>query len=114
MTSHFTSQRLRRYVSNETPNNVSVERRQDVSVVGHHDVLLICRDDVSRGRNDDVPSVGLHDISNKSQMKYPTMSQWYVTTYNYGMSILIICNNKLTFSLLLLFMLAHFFIIFFL
>ena len=91
-----------------------MERRQDVSVVGHHDVLLMCRDDVSRGRNDDVPSVGLHDISNKSQMKYPTMSQWYVTTYNYGMSILIICNNKLTFSLLLLFMLAHFFIIFFL
>ena len=34
-----------RYVSNETPNNVSVERRQDVSAVRLHDVLLECCND---------------------------------------------------------------------
>ena len=71
-TSLCTSQRRRRYVSNETPNDVSVERHQDVSVVRLHDVLLACCGDVSRGRNDDVPSVRLHDVSNKSQMKHPT------------------------------------------
>ena len=48
-----------------------MERRQDVSVVRLHDVLLVCRDDVPWGRNDDVPSVHLHDVSNKSQMKHP-------------------------------------------
>ena len=58
-TSLCTSQWRRRYVSNETPNNVSVERRQDVSVVR------------------------LHDISNKSQMKHPMTSQWYVLTTSY-------------------------------
>ena len=47
------SQRRRRYVSNETPNDASVECRQDVSVVRLQDVLLVCRDHVSRGRNDD-------------------------------------------------------------
>ena len=78
-TSLCTSQRRRRYVSNETPNDVSVERRQDVSVVRLHDVLLVCCDDVSRGRNDDVLSVRLHYVSDKSQMKHPTTSQWYVT-----------------------------------
>ena len=59
-----TSQRRRRYVSNETPNNVSVVRL--------HAVLLECGDDVSRGRYDDFPSVRLHNVSNKSQMKHPT------------------------------------------
>ena len=78
-TSLCTSQWRRRYVSNETPNNVSVERRQDVSVVHLHHVLLVCRDDVSWGRNDEVPSVRLHNVSNKSQMKHPMTSQWYVT-----------------------------------
>ena len=34
---------------------------QDVSVVRFHDVLLVCRDDVSWGPNDEVPSVRLHD-----------------------------------------------------
>ena len=62
-----TSQWRRRYVSNETPNNVSVERRENMSVVGLRGVLLICRDDVSWERNDDVPSVRLHDVSNTSQ-----------------------------------------------
>ena len=75
----FTSQRRRRYVSNETPTEVSMERCQGVSVVRLHDVLLERRDDVSRGPNNDVPSVRLHDVSNKSQMKHPTTSQWYVS-----------------------------------
>ena len=66
-------------VSNETPNDVSVVRHKDVSVVRLHNVLLVCRDDVPWGRNDDVPSVRLHDISDKSQMKHPITSQCYVT-----------------------------------
>ena len=74
-TSLYRSQWRRRYVSNETPNDVSVESRQDVSVVRLHYVLLELRDDVLRGRNNDVPSVRLHDASNMSQMKHPTTSQ---------------------------------------
>ena len=69
-TSICMSQRRRRYSSNETPNDVSVERWQDVSVVHLHDVLLKRRDDVSRVRNNDAPSVRFHDISNKAQIKY--------------------------------------------
>ena len=42
-----TSQRCRRCVSNETPNDASVERHQDVSVVRVYDVWLECRDDFS-------------------------------------------------------------------
>ena len=74
-----TSQQCRRYVSNETPNDVSEERCLDVSVVHLYDVLFERRDDVLRGRNNDVPSVSLHDVSNKSQLKHPTTSHWYVT-----------------------------------
>ena len=74
-----TSQQCRWYVSKEAPNGISLERRPDVSVVRLHDVLLECRDDVLRGRYDNVPSVCLYDVSNKSQMKHPTTSQWYVT-----------------------------------
>ena len=70
-TSFCTSQQCCRSVSKETPSDVSVERRQDVSVVRLHKVLL----DVLRGRNNDIPSVRLHDVSNKSQMKHPTTSQ---------------------------------------
>ena len=55
-TSLCTFQRRHRYVSNETTNDFSVERRQDVSVVSLHDVLLECHDD-------DVPSVRLHHVS---------------------------------------------------
>ena len=47
-TSLCTSQRRCRYVSNETPCDVSVERLQDVSVVRLHDILLERRDNVSR------------------------------------------------------------------
>ena len=70
-TSLCTSQRRRRHLSNETPNDVSVECRQDV--------LLERRDNVLRGHNSDVPSVRLHVISNKSQMKHPATSQRYAT-----------------------------------
>ena len=73
-TSLCTSQRRRRYVPNETPNDVSMESRQDISVVRLHDALLERRNDVSNRCNKDVPSVRLHDASNKSQMKHPTTS----------------------------------------
>ena len=56
----------RRNVPNETPNDVSMERRQDVSVVRLHGVLLERHNDVSKGRNNDAPSLRLHDVSNKS------------------------------------------------
>ena len=74
-TSLCTSQRRRRYISNERPNDVLVKLRQYVSAVRLYDILLKRRDDISRGRNNDVPSVRLHNVSNKSQMKHPTMSQ---------------------------------------
>ena len=67
------------YVPNKTLNNVSLERHQAVSMVRLHYVLLERCDDVLKGRNNDVPSVHLHDNSRKSQMKHPTTSQWYVT-----------------------------------
>ena len=57
-----TSQWHRKYVSNETPHNVSVKCHQGVSVVRLHDNLLEFRD-VSTRRNDDVPLVRLHDVS---------------------------------------------------
>ena len=79
MTSPCTSQRRRKYISNETPNKVSVECRQDVSVVFLHDILLECCNNVTRGRNNDVTLVRLHDVSNKSQTKHPKTSQWYVS-----------------------------------
>ena len=56
-----------------------MERCQDVSVVRLHGVLLERHNDVSKGRNNDAPLLRLHDVSNKSQMKHPTTSQWYVT-----------------------------------
>ena len=65
----------RRYVSNETPNDVSMERCEDVSMVRLYDVLLESRNDVSKGCNNDAPSLRLHDVSNKSQMKHPTTSR---------------------------------------
>ena len=79
-TSLCTSQQRRRYVPNKTPNDVSLEYRQGVSVVRLHDVLLEHRDDVLKGPNNDVSSVRLHNVSNKSQMKHPRTSQWYVST----------------------------------
>ena len=74
-----TSQWRCRYDSNETPNDVSVERRQDASVARLPDVVLERRDDVSRGCNKDVPSVRLQNVSKKSQMKHSTRSQCYLT-----------------------------------
>ena len=51
-------------------------------VVRLHDNLLERRDNFSRGHNNDVPSVRLHDVSSKSQMKWyvTKTSQWYVFT----------------------------------
>ena len=102
-TSLCTSQWRRRYVSNETPNDVTVERRQDVSVVPLHDVLLVCRVDVPWERNDDVPSVRLHDVSVvrihhvplvrlydvfcNSQIKHPITSLWYVSTTSWSHAV---------------------------
>ena len=65
-TSLCTSQWRRRYVSNETPNDVSMELPQDVLVVRLYDVLLKRHNDVSKGRNNDAPSLRLHDVLNKS------------------------------------------------
>ena len=73
-----TSQWRRRYVLKETPNDVSMERRQDVSVVRLYDVLLERYNDDSKGRNNDAPPLRLHNVSNKSQMKHPTTSRWNV------------------------------------
>ena len=64
-----------------------MERCQDFSVLRLHDVLLECRDDVSRRRYEDVPLDVSTIFSNKSQMKHPTTfqvydtktSQWYVS-----------------------------------
>ena len=68
MTSFCTSHWRRRSVPNETPNDISVERRQDVSVIRLHDVLLVCRDDVSWRRNDNVPT------TSQTSLKWNT--QW--------------------------------------
>ena len=77
-TSLCTSQRRCRYVSNETPNEVSMELRQDVSVVRLYDVLLKRHNKVSKRHNNDAPSLRPHDLSNKSQMRHLTMSRWNV------------------------------------
>ena len=93
-TSFCKFQRRRRYFSNETPNNVSVEHRLNISMVLLHDILLEYCDDVSKGRNNDVvhhqdvsvvsiyniPLVRLYDVFFKSQIKYSTTSLWYVST----------------------------------
>ena len=74
-TSLCTSQWRRKYVSDETPNDVSMERREDISMVRLHDILLERHNGASKWRNNDVPSLRLHDVSNKSQMKPPTTSR---------------------------------------
>ena len=43
-----------------------MERRQDISVVRLHDVLLERHNDVSVEPNNGAPSLRLHDVSNKS------------------------------------------------
>ena len=43
-----------------------MERGQDVSVLRLHDILLERHNDFSKGRNNDAPSLRLHDVSNKS------------------------------------------------
>ena len=43
-----------------------MERRQDVSLMRLSDVLLERHNDVSKGRNNNAPSLRLHDVLNKS------------------------------------------------
>ena len=62
-TSFRPSQRRRRYFSNKTPNDVSVERHQDVSVAHPQDVIKERRGNFSRERNNDVPLVRLQEVS---------------------------------------------------
>ena len=59
-----------------------MESLQDVSVVRPHNILLerSNSNDVSRGRNNNDPSVRLHDVTSKSQIKYSATTQWYVTS----------------------------------
>ena len=72
-TSLCTSKQRHRYVSNETPNDVLLERHQDVSVLHILDVASVC----------------LLDVSNKSQMKHSMTSQWYVTkTFQWYVSLM--------------------------
>ena len=86
-TSLCMSHRLRKYVSNEKLHYFSVEGRKVVSVVRPQNVLLERSKDVWRGRNNNVPSIRLHDVANKSQMKHPTTSQWYITkTFQWNIS----------------------------
>ena len=58
------SQQRHMYVSDEISNDVSLERLQDVSVVCLHDVVKERRDNILRVRNNNVPLVSLHDVSN--------------------------------------------------
>ena len=43
-----------------------MKRRQDISMVRFYDVLLERHNDVSKGRNNNAPSLRLHDVSYKS------------------------------------------------
>ena len=63
-TSFCPPKRRRRYVSNKTPNDFSVERIQDISVVRLQSVIKERHDNVLRVRNNDVPLVRLHNVSN--------------------------------------------------
>ena len=74
-TSLCKSQLRRRYVSNETPNDVPVVRHQDVSVVRIHEV----------------PLVRLYDVSCNFQMKHPITSLWYVSTTSQGYVVATAC-----------------------
>ena len=96
-TSLCTSHWCRRYVSHETPNNVSMERRQDVSVIHLLHVLLERCNDVLKGRNIDIQSLHPHDVSKKSQMKHPMTSQWYVSTTSLRLVRLydVSCNSQI-------------------
>ena len=55
-TSFCPSQQRRRYVLNQTPNDVSLERCQEVSVLRLQDIIKV--------RRDNVPLARLHDVSN--------------------------------------------------
>ena len=72
-----TRQRRHWYVSHETPNDVSLERHQDISVGTSHGfirtVLMM-----SQKYETITPINSLHDASNQSQMKYPTKLRAYI------------------------------------
>ena len=72
-----TSSRRLKLVSNETPNDASMVRHQDVSVVHLHDAAKYRCSDVSKVPNHNVPS--------KSQMKHLVKLPWhvYTTSLNY-------------------------------
>ena len=67
-TSFCPSQRRRRCFSNETPNDVLVVHRQEVSVVRLHDV--------TQERCSDVSNIPNCKVSSKSQMKHRMKSRW--------------------------------------
>ena len=79
-TSFCLSQRRRKYISNETPNEVSVELCQNFSVVRLYNVMKKRLDKVSRICNSNIPLIRLHNVSNQSHMKHPTACRWYVST----------------------------------
>ena len=64
-----TSWRRRNYVSLYVPVT---------SQVRLNNVLLERHNDVSKGRNNDAPSLRLHEVWNKFQMKHPATSRWNV------------------------------------
>ena len=68
MTSIDTSAQHLKLVSQETPNDGSVVRRQDGSVVRLQDV--------AQERCSNVSKVPNHNVSSKSQMKHPMKSRW--------------------------------------
>ena len=59
-----TSQRCRRYISNEAPNEILVERHQEVSVMPILNDPLVC----------------LYNVYCNSQTKHSITSLWYVST----------------------------------
>ena len=66
------SSRRLKLVSNETPNDASMVRHQDVSVVQLHDA--------AQERCSDVSKVPNHNVSSKSRMKHSVKLTWHVST----------------------------------
>ena len=66
-------QRCRFFIKRNIQQRVCRTSLRRLSVC-FHDALLERRDDVSRGSNNGVLSVCLHDVSNRPQMKHPTTS----------------------------------------
>ena len=60
------------------PNDISIEHRQDVSVLRLYNVLLDNQKGVWKKRNNDDLSLRLYDVSNMAQLKHPKTSRWNV------------------------------------